>query len=70
MNEIIYKGNNNSTDCRDEHGITVGLIDSLIAISRVLSKRDFNNDAVKEALKDLAADEDIDTILNIAKNIK
>lgn len=46
-----------ATDCRSEDGITVGLIDSLIAIGRVLADRDFTNPAVQEALKDFAQDE-------------
>lgn len=32
-----------STDCRSEEGITVGLCDSLIAIARVLAKRDLTH---------------------------
>lgn len=51
------------TDCRSEEGITVGLIDSLISISRVLSKRDFSSRAVQESLCDLFGDEDFNTIL-------
>lgn len=50
-------------DCRSKDGITVGLIDSIIAISRVLVHRDFTTPAVIEALKDLADDEDLKTIL-------
>ncbi len=53
------------TDCREEDGITVGLIDSLISIARVLAKRDLSPEAVTEALADLRADEDIATLLNI-----
>jgi hypothetical protein len=45
--------------CRSEEGITVGLVDSLIAIARVLAKRDLRPAAVCEALKDLQNDEDI-----------
>lgn len=47
-----------TTDCRSEEGITVGLVDAIISISRVLAKRDLSPHAVQEALKDLAADED------------
>lgn len=50
------------TDCRSEEGVTVGLIDSLISISRILSKRDMSSGAVQEALKDLHKDEDVDYI--------
>jgi hypothetical protein len=41
-----------STDCRDDTGITVGLIDGLIAIVRVLVQRDLTAPEVVEALKD------------------
>jgi hypothetical protein len=56
-----------TTDCRSEDGVTVSLIDALIAIARVLSKRDFTPQSVQEALKDLASDEDIACILHAAK---
>ncbi|WP_284464875.1 hypothetical protein [Chryseobacterium sp.] len=55
-------------DCRTEEGITIGLIDALISISRVLVKRDLNaTKQIKEALKDLINDEDLSAILNKAK---
>lgn len=62
---------NESIDCRSEEGITVGLIDSLISISRVLSKRDLsgNSVAVREALKDLLQDSDLKLILETAMAI-
>jgi hypothetical protein len=53
-----------TTDCRDENGITVGLIDALISIVRVLSKRELKASAIQEALKDLVNDEDLKKILN------
>ena len=38
------------TDCRTEAGVTVGLIDALITICRVLAKRDLSSDpGVREA---------------------
>jgi hypothetical protein len=57
-----------STDCRSETGITVGLIDSLIAIARVLRPRlsDSNDPAVVEALKDLATDHDMRAVWTYA----
>lgn len=55
-----------TTDCRDENGITVGLVDSLISIARVLAKRNLNQLPIQEALKDLAHDEDVALILNEA----
>jgi hypothetical protein len=50
-------------DCRSEVGVTVGLIDSLIFVARVLAKRDLNDPAIQEALMDLRADEDIAKLL-------
>lgn len=55
------------TDCRSEVGITVGLIDGLIAIGRILRQRELSHPEVAEALKDLAGDEDIDFLLAIGK---
>lgn len=46
------------TDCREATGITVGLIDSLLTICRVLATRDLYPPEVQEALKDLGGDED------------
>lgn len=54
----MMKSNHISTDCRTEDGITVGLIDSIITISRILSQRDLSSHNVKEALKDLKSDKD------------
>lgn len=55
-----------TTDCRSETGVTVGLVDSLITIARVLRTRDLSAPAVVEALKDLAADEDLAQVLATA----
>lgn len=55
-------------DCRSEEGITIGLIDSLISISRVLRPRlDRSNmtESVQDALFDLIGDEDLDYILRM-----
>jgi hypothetical protein len=52
------------TDCRTEEGVTVGLIDSLITICRILRRRDLSSPAIQEALKDLAQDEDLRFCLN------
>ena len=54
------------SDCRSENGITIGLIDSIISISRVLKGRLTNNYEVVEALKDLNSDSDLKEILNYA----
>lgn len=50
-------------DCRSEVGITVGLIDGIIAIARVLAQRDLSDPATIEALKDIRADEDVRKIV-------
>lgn len=50
-------------DCRSEKGITIGLIDSIISICRILKDRNLNHEEVKEALKDLKSDEDLKFIL-------
>lgn len=51
------------TDCRTEEGITVGLIDSLISICRVLSKRDLAGHAAVEALRDFWPDPDVQKVI-------
>jgi len=52
-----------ASDCRDENGITIGLIDSIISVARILRGRDLDNPEVQEAMKDLKADEDVTFIL-------
>lgn len=50
------------TDCRSPVGITVGLIDGMIAMARVLRQRshgDLSAPEVQEALKDFTTDEDV-----------
>jgi hypothetical protein len=58
-----------TTDCRDEDGITVGLIDALLSIFRILVKRDLKHPAVIEALKDLSDDEDLQEILKKSRKV-
>ena len=55
------------TDCREDDGITVGLIDGLIAQVRILRKRDLSSDEVSEVFKDLADDEDFEWLCNKIK---
>lgn len=55
------------TDCRSEVGITVGLIDSIITAARVLAGREKSSMEVREALKDLRADEDIKDLIEGAQ---
>src|SRR4051812_13247131 len=51
------------TDCRTEDGVTVGLIDALGTIVRVLATRDLESEAAREALADLGSDEDLRRVL-------
>ncbi len=51
------------TDCRTEEGTTVGLIDSVITVARVLAKRDLSTPAVLDALRDLRTDSDVASLL-------
>jgi len=51
------------TDCRSEVGITVGLVDGMISMARVLRHRDLSSPEVQEALKDLQSDEDVAFLL-------
>lgn len=46
-------------DCRSEEGITIGLIDAMIAIARIAAKRDLKPKAVQEALLDFYNDNDM-----------
>lgn len=61
--------NSTSTDCRDEQGVTVGLVDALISIARVLAQRDLQDPVVQEALKDLAQDEDMEKIFRVGQTL-
>ena len=62
----------NQTDCRSEEGITVGLIDGLLAISRVLAPR-LNtmrySQPVAEALRDYWSDEDVRDVQQAAMGV-
>jgi len=51
--------NSTTTDCRGETGITVGLVDAIITMSRLLMQRDLSAPEIQEALKDLRQDEDL-----------
>jgi DNA-binding CsgD family transcriptional regulator len=51
-------------DCRSEIGITVGVVDALITMCRLLALRDFSAPEVREALKDLRSDEDVRRVFN------
>lgn len=55
------------TDCRSDVGVTVGLIDGIIAMARVLKTMDQSSPEVFEALLDLRADEDVQALLGIER---
>lgn len=55
------------TDCRTSDGVTVGLVDAVISIARVLRHRDLTPSAVVEALRDLASDEDTEWLIAQAR---
>lgn len=55
---VVVSTGTDTTDCRTDSGITVGLIDALISIARVLAQRDLLATGVQEALTDLRSDKD------------
>ncbi len=58
-----------SLSCRSDEGVTVGLIDGIIAVSRVVVRRDLTQPHVIEALRDLASDEDIASLFAVARSL-
>ena len=64
-------GATGSIDCRSDEGVTVGLIDGVIAIARVLRHRQMEGVAIYEALADLRSDEDVAWLFNMSnKKVK
>ena len=55
--------NTTYTDCRSEVGITVGIIDAIITLCRLLHGRDTSGDEVAQALQDLRHDENFANLL-------
>lgn len=53
-----------STDCRTEVGVTVGLVDAVITMCRVLVTRPLVDPEVVEALADLRSDEDVRAVVS------
>lgn len=53
------------TDCRSPEGVATGLIDGIIAMSRVLRGMSQTNPSVVEALHDLRGDEDLAALLDL-----
>jgi len=58
------------TDCREPVGITVGLIDALITICRILARRDLTGHEIEQALADLRADEDVSLVFGAAAKVE
>lgn len=55
-----------ATDCRSDEGVTVGLLDSVITLARVLRRRPIASEAEWAALTDLRADEDVSWLVGRA----
>jgi len=64
MSDSEYDAPPCSTDCRSNEGVTVGLVDGIIAIARVLRHRQMEGVAIEEALTDLRSDEDVAWLFN------
>jgi len=61
------KENMAHTECKDDEGIVVGLLDGLIATARVLHRNyssTMSSSSVQEALADLADDKDLKWLLD------
>lgn len=56
--------NESVTDCRGEIGITVGLVDAIISVCRIIRRRDLSSRDAQESLLDLQADEDLRFLLS------
>lgn len=52
------------TDCRTRTGVTVGAIDAVITLCRIIRAADLSPDAVIEALADLRSDEDVRAVVS------
>jgi hypothetical protein len=50
-------------ECTSEEGITIGLIDSMLAAANALNGRDLSHPGVVEALKDLRASRNVQVLL-------
>ena len=61
---------NITTDCSQKTGITVGLLDGLIAQIRIIRDRNLKPDEIIEVFKDLADDEDFEWLYQEVKKQK
>lgn len=55
------------TECKSETGITIGLMDGLLAIAQVLVKRDWSSPEIQEVLQDLRQDDNLKKIMDIGE---
>ncbi len=62
--EHVWPSSSHS-DCRSEDGITVGLIDAIITMSRLLIGRNWDSYAVIEAFKDLHSDSAVGEVMKV-----
>jgi hypothetical protein len=62
--------NHSYSDCRNNDGVTIGIIDSFITLSRLFRGRVVVGQNVREALKDLAGDEDFAYLCETLETIK
>lgn len=53
------------TECNSPDGITIGLIDGIISMSRVLEDRDWSSDEVQSAIKDIRATDAMHRLMDI-----
>lgn len=56
---------NPPVDCASDEGITIGLIDGMIAMARIVASRDWSHPAVREALADFKQDATLRTLLEV-----
>ncbi len=57
-------------DCRSDAGVTIGLIDAIISIARIVAKRDLKNPGVEDALLDFLDDDDLLTLRAAALQVE
>jgi len=57
-----------NTNCREVDGITVGLLDGIIAQIRILRHRKLSHEEVQEAFLDMADDEDVQWLCDKLKH--
>jgi hypothetical protein len=71
VDEPKYEHPKNITDCRSDIGVTVGLIDAVMTMLRVIHKRPFDSllsDESLHAIQDLKQDEYLQWLLHFPEN--